>query len=59
MFFREQYRRSREIQRLRLYRAKDLIQGLARRGFAVRKITGYGGFRFPPGIAGVFGERKP
>jgi len=54
-----QYRRSQEIHNLRLYRASDLFQDLARCGFAARRIAGYGAFRFPPGIAGVLAIRKP
>jgi SAM-dependent methyltransferase len=53
------YRRSKEIHNLRLYRANDLIRDLARCGFAARRISGYGAFRFPPGIAGVLAIRKP
>jgi SAM-dependent methyltransferase len=52
------YRRGREIHDLRLYSANDLIQDLARCGFAARRISGYGDFRFPPGIAGVLAVRK-
>jgi len=52
------YRRSQETHNLRLYRASDLIQDLARCGFAARRIAGYGDFRFPPGIAGVLAIRK-
>jgi len=54
-----QYRRSQETHNLRLYRTSDLIQDLARCGFAARRISGYGAFRFPPGIAGVMAIRKP
>jgi SAM-dependent methyltransferase len=53
------YRRSQETHNLRLYRATDLIQDLARCGFAARRISGYGAFRFPPGIAGVLAIRRP
>ncbi len=54
-----QYRRSQETHNLRLHRASDLVQDLARCGFAARRIAGYGAFRFPPGIAGVLAIRKP
>jgi SAM-dependent methyltransferase len=47
------YRRSEETHTLRLYRTRDLIDDLAECGFRARKLTGYGRFRFPPGIAGV------
>ncbi len=53
------YRRNQEIHNLRLYRANDLIRDLAQYGFAAREISGYGAFRFPPGIAGVLAIRKP
>jgi SAM-dependent methyltransferase len=53
------YKRSQEIHNLRLYRASDLIQDLAQCGFAAHRISGYGAFRFPPGIAGVLAIRKP
>ena len=47
------YRRSEEIHTLRLYQTTDLVKDLASCGFRARKLAGYGGFRFPPGIAGV------
>jgi SAM-dependent methyltransferase len=47
------YRRSEETHTLRLYRTRDLIDDLAGCGFHARKLTAYGSFRFPPGIAGV------
>jgi SAM-dependent methyltransferase len=53
-----QYRRNQETHNLRLYRANDIVQDLARCGFAARRISGYGAFRFPPGIAGVLAIKK-
>ncbi len=53
------YRRSQETHNLRLYRANDLARGLAQCGFSARRISGYGDFQFPPGIAGVLAIRKP
>jgi SAM-dependent methyltransferase len=47
------YRRSDETHTLRLYRTRDLIDDLAGCGFRARRLTAYGSFRFPPGIAGV------
>jgi SAM-dependent methyltransferase len=47
------YRRSEETHRLRLYHAEDLVESLRQCGFRARKLTGYGRFRLPPGIAGV------
>jgi SAM-dependent methyltransferase len=49
----KRYRRSDETHTLRLYRASDLVQDLARCGFRARKLSRYGEFRFLPGIAGV------
>lgn len=47
------YRRSEETHVLNLYHAKDLAADLAAIGFQARLLSGYGRFRFPPGIAGV------
>ncbi|HYL73436.1 MAG TPA: class I SAM-dependent methyltransferase [Bryobacteraceae bacterium] len=49
----KQYRRSEEIHNLQLYRTTDLIKDLTSCGFRARKLTGYGDFQFPAGIAGV------
>jgi SAM-dependent methyltransferase len=48
------YRRSEETHMLRLYRARDLMAMLNRCGFHARKLAGYGAFRLPAGIAGVW-----
>ena len=42
-----------EVHDLRLYRADDLIQDLARCGFRARVVSGYGRLRFLEGIAGI------
>ncbi len=47
------YRRAEETHSLQLYRAQDLIRILKQCGFRARRLTGYGAFRFPRGIAGV------
>jgi SAM-dependent methyltransferase len=47
------YRRSEETHSLRLYQAEDLVESLRQCGFRTRKLTAYGRFRLPPGIAGV------
>ena len=52
------YRRSREVHRLHLYRAADLLDALAGAGFQAEPLSGYGRFPFPEGIAG-FLARKP
>jgi len=46
------YRRSREVHRLQLYPAADLLNALTRAGFRAERLSGYGRFRFPEGIAG-------
>ncbi|MBZ5610138.1 MAG: methyltransferase domain-containing protein [Acidobacteriia bacterium] len=51
------YRRTCETHSLRLYRAQDLIRMLDRCGFRARQLSGYGSFRFPPGIAGVLAAK--
>jgi len=50
---RHAFRRSEETHVLRLYRAKELLNELARCGFRARRLSRYGHFRFPPGIAGI------
>lgn len=52
------YRRSEEIHRLRLYRSRDVASDLARAGFQVRILCGYGRFRLPAAHA-VIVARKP
>lgn len=47
---RNTFRRSEETHLLRLYCAEELVTDLARCGFRVRKLKGYGRFRFPRGI---------
>lgn len=47
------FRRSEETHVLRLYRANELMTELARCGFRARRLSGYGRFRFPRGIAGI------
>ncbi len=47
------FRRRRELHRLRLYRASDLAAMLRSLGFTVRIVRGYGRFRFPPCYAGI------
>ena len=47
------YRRSDEIHYLQMYRIPDIVQALARCGFHVRTLNGYGHFRFPLGISGT------
>ena len=51
------YRRSEEIHRLQLYRAAEIVAILHRTGFHVERLTGYGRFRLPVGIA-AFSARK-
>jgi SAM-dependent methyltransferase len=52
------WRRSEETHRLTLLAASDLKKRLARAGFSVRVLPGYGAFRVPAGHA-VFVARKP
>lgn len=47
------YRRSEETHTLRLYRTTDLVNDLTSCGFRARRLSAYGAFRFPPGIAGA------
>jgi SAM-dependent methyltransferase len=52
------YRRSEEVHRLRLFRAAALAEELARAGFRVRTLRGYGDFRLRRAQA-VLLARKP
>jgi len=45
----ENYRRQREVHRLRLFRRAEVVQKLRSAGFSVRTLSGYARFRFPPG----------
>ncbi|HUJ51374.1 MAG TPA: class I SAM-dependent methyltransferase [Bryobacteraceae bacterium] len=47
------FRRSEETHVLRLYRANELLTELTRCGFGARRLSRYGRFRFPRGIAGI------
>ena len=49
----QNYRRSEETHSLRLFQGEDLVESLRQCGFRACKLTGYGRFRLPPGIAGV------
>jgi SAM-dependent methyltransferase len=51
------YRRSEETHWLRLYRPEAIAAELAQCGFRVRKLRGYGQFRFPRGISGMLAEK--
>lgn len=53
----EDYRRHREVHRLRLYPRADILQELRDAGFQVRVLGGYSRFRFPTGWA-AFLARK-
>jgi SAM-dependent methyltransferase len=50
-------RRSVEIHYLRLHTPAEISRELARCGFRVRSVGGYGRFRFPAGIHGVVAEK--
>jgi SAM-dependent methyltransferase len=50
-------RRSVEIHYVRLYAAAEISKELARCGFRVRSVGGYGRFRFPRGIHGVVAQK--
>lgn len=52
------YRRSEELHQLSLYRTSDLIAMLKRCGFRARRLSGYGKFKFPRGIAGVLAVKS-
>jgi SAM-dependent methyltransferase len=52
------YRRSEEVHRLQLYRGRDVAATLARIGFRVRLMRGYGDFRLRRGHVAV-AARKP
>ncbi len=51
------YRRSEEAHDLRLWQAAALASDLARCGFEVRILKGYGRFRFPRGIEGLIAAK--
>ena len=51
--FGKKWRRSEEVHYLRLYSVAEVAGCLARCGFRVRVVRGYGKFRFPRGIDGV------
>ena len=52
------FRRDHELHRLRLFDRDAIAAALARVGFKVRAVRGYGAMRFPPGWVG-FVARKP
>jgi SAM-dependent methyltransferase len=54
----EDYRRHREVHRLRLYPRGEVAAQLRSVGFHVRTLSGYGRFRFPAGWV-AFIARKP
>lgn len=54
----ENYRRSDEVHRQRLYKSRDIARELRRAGFRVKMLRGYGEYRLPPGHA-AFIARKP
>jgi SAM-dependent methyltransferase len=54
----ELYRRSEEVHRVRLYRSAELAGELGRIGFRVRRMRGYGTFRFRRGHIALL-ARKP
>jgi SAM-dependent methyltransferase len=53
------YRRSEETHRLRLYGRQQVARYLRRAGFQVRVLSGYGRYRFPPGLAGFLARKPP
>lgn len=53
------YRRSEQTHRLRLYRKAEIASILRRSGFAVRHLSGYGGFHLPRGHAVIMARRLP
>lgn len=55
----QRYRRTEETHLLRLYSHRDLRDVLGRCGFRTRALTGYGSFRFPPGIHGILAIKPP
>jgi SAM-dependent methyltransferase len=52
------YRRSAEVHRVRLYQSAELAEELGRIGFRVRRVRGYGAFRFRRGHLALV-ARKP
>jgi SAM-dependent methyltransferase len=54
----ELYRRDHEVHRLRLLDSRELADQLRRIGFRVRRLRGYGSWRFPPGYTALLAGRS-
>jgi SAM-dependent methyltransferase len=54
----EQYQRSNEVHRLRLYEKRELLQPLRELGFRVRTLAGYARLKFPPGYVGFAAVKR-
>jgi SAM-dependent methyltransferase len=54
----ETYRRDEEVHKLRLIGREPIAEGLRGLGFHVRVLDGYGGARFPPGLAGFLARKE-
>lgn len=52
------YRRTDEIHEQRLYTAKEITGQLRWAGFQVQRLPGYGGSRFPEGLAGFIATKR-
>jgi SAM-dependent methyltransferase len=54
----QQYRRDGESHRQRLFDPRELADRLRHVGFRVRRLRGYGEFKFPRGVAGFLARKR-
>lgn len=52
------YRRSEEVHRLRLFEASELLSELQRAHFEARRVSAFGSFKLPRGIAGFVAAKR-